>query len=85
MTAVNLVLPTGPKQSLIRGPRSDLVIHDYMSILWGTPIYINHLDDTSTSLLQLMAAMSLYSVQARGPSSARYAEALAEECATHWK
>ena len=56
-----------------------------MSILWDTPIYINHLDDTSTSLLQLMAAMSLYSVQARGPSSARYAEALAEECATHWK
>ena len=32
-----------------------------------------------------MAAMSLYSVQARGPSSSKYAESLAEECTTYWK
>ena len=34
---------------------------------------------------QLMQAMALYSLQARGPASGQYAEKLATECTSYWK
>jgi protein SMG8 len=34
---------------------------------------------------KLLAAMSVYSMQARGPASEKYAERLAAECTEYWQ
>jgi hypothetical protein len=34
---------------------------------------------------QLMQAMALFSLQARGPASASFAEKLAAECTSYWQ
>ena len=34
---------------------------------------------------KLLAAMSVYSMQARGPASEKFAEMLAEECTNYWQ
>ena len=36
-------------------------------------------------MFQLLAAMSVYSMQARGPASEKYAERLAADCTDYWQ
>ena len=46
----------------------------WVGVLWEHP-----------SVFQLLAAMSVYSMQARGPASEKYAERLAADCTDYWQ